>query len=105
MAKNVTTKNGKEITLRTIPEKTKMFKEQLNSGMNYKGEPLDDAGIAYRRGYVQARREEGKLWHWKQKKNKKPVESSQYEAMQAALVASDLEAVKARSELKAARKK
>lgn len=79
--KKIRTKKGKEITLLTPGQKSKKFAEELRINARYtnsgdgkcdkNGMPmlLNDTQRAYRSGYLDARKDNAKLYKYHQKKN------------------------------------
>lgn len=69
MATVIKTKNGKIITLYTPSEKAKKYYEQLMMGYDpVKKHLLSDSEKAYRQGYLNANRDNYKLYKYKKEK-------------------------------------
>lgn len=63
MAKTITTKNGKKITLRNPAEKGKRYASQLKSGIVQEtGKKLKNTDRAFRFGYLKARSDNAKAY-------------------------------------------
>lgn len=82
MAKQIKTKQGKTITLLNPHEKGKKYAEEIKNkfAITHDGEMkrdqnnnaimLSDTQLAYRSGYLAARKDEANIYKWKQKKSK-----------------------------------
>ena len=69
MAKVVYTKKGNKKILRNPAEKSKRYARQLkNKAVTETGEVLTDTQLAYRSGYLDARRDNAKAYNHNKKK-------------------------------------
>jgi hypothetical protein len=72
MATEVKTKSGKTRLLFMPNEKAQLYAGDLRQGVNrFTDQPLTDFQRGQRSGYLNARKDEAKLFKWKQKKGLK----------------------------------
>ncbi|GHV02041.1 hypothetical protein FACS1894211_12790 [Clostridia bacterium] len=68
MATKVVTKTGQQKVLYTPNEKAAVFAFELKNKSHMDGKPLTDFQAGQRSGYLNARKDEAKLFKWKKKK-------------------------------------
>lgn len=78
MATQVTTKDGKTITLENPAERAKRYANELHTGVGPNGQPLSPTQAALRMGVLKERQTQAKIYNKKhgrpnKQKNKKKV--------------------------------
>lgn len=63
MATVIKTKNGKKVVLLNPAERSKRYARELSSGVKHDGTPLTEAEAAFRKGVLNERKTQAKIYN------------------------------------------